>query len=152
MGGRDVNSMENVLMTRSPRHNQRIRMADSLRAVLLFFIFVNPAFAQTDVLIEVDRARSEGLFTPTPVYQRAILSKPAQPTTIALLYFRGNPGIAQIQSVADTGNPDDVQRAKLRVSALQWRAAKLAPKKAHFELGIVGGVFDKRIRAEIFDQ
>ena len=100
-GGRDVNSMENVLMTRSPRHNQRIRMADSLRAVLLFFIFVNPAFAQTDVLIEVDRARSEGLFTPTPVYQRAILSKPTQPATIVLLYFRGNPGIAQIQSVAD---------------------------------------------------
>lgn len=34
-----------------------------------------------------------------------------------------------LQSVADEGNPEDVQRAKLRVSTMQWRAAKLAPKK-----------------------
>jgi hypothetical protein len=34
-----------------------------------------------------------------------------------------------MQGVADYGNPDDVQRAKLRVSTMQWRAAKLAPKK-----------------------
>jgi hypothetical protein len=34
-----------------------------------------------------------------------------------------------MQEVADYGNPDDVQRAKLRVSTMQWRAAKLAPKK-----------------------
>jgi hypothetical protein len=34
-----------------------------------------------------------------------------------------------IQDVADTGNAEDVQRAKLRVSTMQWRAAKLAPKK-----------------------
>ena len=55
-------------MTSNPRHNWRIHCADSLHAVLLFFIFVNTAFAQTDVLIEVDRARSEGLFTQTPVF------------------------------------------------------------------------------------
>ena len=35
----------------------------------------------------------------------------------------------EMQDVADNGNPDDVQRAKLRVSTMQWRAAKLAPKK-----------------------
>lgn len=35
----------------------------------------------------------------------------------------------EMQAVADEGNPDDVQRAKLRVSTMQWRAAKLAPKK-----------------------
>lgn len=34
----------------------------------------------------------------------------------------------EIQEVADKGNPDDVQRAKLRVSTMQWRAAKLLPK------------------------
>jgi hypothetical protein len=34
-----------------------------------------------------------------------------------------------MQEVADYGNPDDVQRARLRVSTMQWRAAKLAPKK-----------------------
>lgn len=34
----------------------------------------------------------------------------------------------QIQEVADKGNPEDVQRAKLRVSTMQWRAAKLLPK------------------------
>jgi hypothetical protein len=35
----------------------------------------------------------------------------------------------EMQEVADYGNPDDVQRAKLRVSTMQWRAAKLAPKR-----------------------
>jgi len=35
----------------------------------------------------------------------------------------------EMQEVADTGNADDVQRAKLRVSTMQWRASKLAPKK-----------------------
>lgn len=34
-----------------------------------------------------------------------------------------------LQEIADHGNPEDVQRAKLRVSTMQWRAAKLAPKK-----------------------
>lgn len=34
-----------------------------------------------------------------------------------------------MQEVADTGNPDDVQRARLRVATMQWRASKLAPKK-----------------------
>jgi len=33
--------------------------------------------------------------------QRAILARPAKPTDTALLYFRGYPGIARIQSVAD---------------------------------------------------
>jgi hypothetical protein len=35
----------------------------------------------------------------------------------------------EMQEVADNGNPDDVQRARLRVSTMQWRAAKLAPKR-----------------------
>ena len=59
------------------------------------------AHAQTDVLIEVDRGRTEGFFSKSPVFQRAILTKPAQPTDTALLFFRGDPGIARIQSVGD---------------------------------------------------
>jgi len=55
----------------------------------------------TDVLIDIDTGRTAGLFTKSPVFQRAILAKPAQPTDTALLYFRGHPGIARIQSVAD---------------------------------------------------
>lgn len=35
----------------------------------------------------------------------------------------------EMQEVADSGSADDVQRAKLRVSTMQWRASKLAPKK-----------------------
>lgn len=68
-------------------------------AVALFCI--SPAHAQTDVLIEIDRGRTEGIFTKSPVFQRAILAKPAKPTDTALLYFRGYPGIARIQSAAD---------------------------------------------------
>jgi hypothetical protein len=68
-------------------------------AAALFCISL--AHAQTDVLIEIDRGRTEGLFTKSPVFQRAILAKPAKPTDTALLYFRGYPGISRIQSVAD---------------------------------------------------
>src|SRR5467141_996672 len=62
---------------------------------------ISLAHAQTDVLIEIDRGRTEGLFTKSPVFLRAILAKPAKPADTALLYFRGYPGIARIQSVAD---------------------------------------------------
>ena len=62
---------------------------------------ISAAQAQTDVLIEIDRGRTEGFFTKSPVFQRAILAKPAAPTDTALLFFRGYPGIARIQSLAD---------------------------------------------------
>jgi hypothetical protein len=55
----------------------------------------------TDVLIEIDTGRTEGIFKKGPVYQRAILAQPDKPRDTALLYFRGYPGIARIQSVAD---------------------------------------------------
>lgn len=35
----------------------------------------------------------------------------------------------ELREIAEDGNPEDVQRAKLRVSTLQWMAAKLAPKR-----------------------
>src|SRR5882672_3791399 len=74
-------------------------MRKGFLAVALFCI--SPVHAQTDVLIEIDRGRTEGIFTKSPVLQRAILAKPAKPSDTALLYFRGYPGIARIQSVAD---------------------------------------------------
>jgi hypothetical protein len=74
-------------------------MRKAFLAVALFCISL--AHAQTDVLIEIDRGRTEGVFTKSPVFQRAILAKPAKSTDTALLYFRGYPGIARIQSVAD---------------------------------------------------
>jgi alpha/beta hydrolase family protein len=59
------------------------------------------AHAQTDVLIDIERGRTEGIFSKSPVYQRAILTKPSRPTDTALLFFRGDPGIARIQSLGD---------------------------------------------------
>src|SRR3981189_1749113 len=76
-------------------------MPRTLLAVAVAFLGISLAHAQTDVLIEIDRGRTEGIFTKSPVFQRAILAKPAKPTDTALLYFRGYPGIARIQSVAD---------------------------------------------------
>lgn len=70
-------------------------------AIALTLSCIRFAFAQTDVLIEVDRGRTEGIFSKSPVFQRAILIKPAKPTDTALLFFRGDPGIARIQSVQD---------------------------------------------------
>ena len=76
-------------------------MGKALMAVATALVCASLAHAQDDVLIEIDRGRTEGIFTKSPVFQRAILAKPARPTDTALLYFRGYPGIARIQSVAD---------------------------------------------------
>jgi poly(3-hydroxybutyrate) depolymerase len=76
-------------------------MERSFLAVVVALSCISIAHAQTDVLIEIDRGRTEGIFTKSPVFQRAILSKPATPTETAVLFFRGYPGIARIQSVAD---------------------------------------------------
>ncbi len=76
-------------------------MRKALLAVAMALFCISLAHAQTDVLIEIDRGRTEGVFTKSPVFQRAILSKPATPTETAVLFFRGYPGIARIQSVAD---------------------------------------------------
>src|SRR6266481_8933515 len=77
-------------------------MRKAFLAVAVTLFCVSPVHAQiTDLLIEIDRGRTEGIFTKSPVFQRAILAKPAKPTDTALLYFRGYPGIARIQSVAD---------------------------------------------------
>jgi hypothetical protein len=89
-----------------------------LLAVAVGLSFISLAHAQSDVLIEIDRGRTEGVFTKSPVFQRAILAKPAKPADTALLYFRGYPGIARIQSVADKqGNLQPFMRMNQRVFA-----------------------------------
>jgi hypothetical protein len=72
-----------------------------LVTLLLLTFPTLPVLAQKDFLIEVDTGRKEGVFTKSPVYQRAILSLPEKPTDTALLFFRGSPGIARIMSVGD---------------------------------------------------
>lgn len=54
-------------------------------------------------LIEVDLGRTEGLFVKSPVHMRAIALSSATkpPSDVALLYFRGWPGIAQIKEASD---------------------------------------------------
>lgn len=54
-------------------------------------------------LIQTDVGRTEGIFTKSPVYMRAIAltsaTRPAPDT--ALLVFRGWPGVAQIEDAGD---------------------------------------------------
>lgn len=93
-------------------------MRKALLAFANAFFCISLAHAQTDVLIEVDTGRTEGIFAKSPVFQRAILAKPAEPTDTALLYFRGYPGIAKIQSVADKqANLQPFMRMNQRVIA-----------------------------------
>jgi hypothetical protein len=70
-------------------------------ALAFAFLGLPVAHAQSDILIDIDRGRTEGIFTKTPVFQRAILVKPEKATDTALLFFRGYPGISRIQSVED---------------------------------------------------
>ena len=72
-----------------------------LSVLLVILGLTTSLHAQTDHLIDLNRNRTEGLLFKSPVYQRAILSKPDKPTDTVLLFFRGYPGIARIQSVKD---------------------------------------------------
>jgi hypothetical protein len=76
----------------------------TMRTVVLLLLLLagNAARAQSVVLIEVDTGRtmSDG-GGAVPVMQRAILTLPAAPTDIALLYFRGNPGYMLLNSLED---------------------------------------------------
>lgn len=69
--------------------------------LLLLALQAGPSLAATDVLIDIDRGRTEGIFSSKPVRQRAILMKPDIAGDTALLIFRGAPGYGNIQSVAD---------------------------------------------------
>ncbi len=70
---------------------------------LLFAIAVawsTLANAQTEVLIESATGRNDPA-SNSPAVMRAILLKPAGPGDSAVLFFRGVPGYAKIQSLAD---------------------------------------------------
>lgn len=93
-------------------------MGKALLAVAVALVCVPLARAQTDVLIDIDTGRKEGIFTKSSVFQRAILAKPAKPSDTALLFFRGYPGIAKIESVGDKGrNLQPFMRMNQRVLA-----------------------------------
>lgn len=61
------------------------------------------ATAQTmmPILLEVQTGREAGVFSKSPVVQRAILLRPSIPTNTALLFYRGWSGIANIKSEND---------------------------------------------------
>jgi len=74
-------------------------MKKSVLLIWLSLFIASHAQAFSSVLIEIDRGRTEGFFTKSPVFQRAILIKPAEPTDTALLFFRGYPGIEKIDGL-----------------------------------------------------
>lgn len=63
----------------------------------------NSVIAQTmtPILLEVDTGRQSGLFSKSPVVQRAILLRPSSLTDTALLFYRGWSGIADIKTEND---------------------------------------------------
>ena len=63
----------------------------------------NHAAAQTmtPILIEADVGRESGVFSKSPVVQRAILLKPSTPSDTALMFYRGWSGIANIKTEND---------------------------------------------------
>ncbi len=67
----------------------------------LFCFNYSSAQTMTPILIEVDAGRESGLFSKTPVIQRAILLKPSTPSDTALLFYRGWSGIANIKTQND---------------------------------------------------
>ena len=55
----------------------------------------------TPILIEADVGRESGVFSKSPVVQRAILLKPSTPSDTALMFYRGWSGIANIKTEND---------------------------------------------------
>lgn len=82
------------------------------------------ANAQTDVLIESATTRTDPA-SNSPVMKRAILVKPASQGDSVVLYFRGVPGYAKIQSLADKRR-NMIQFARAMESALLPEGIALA--------------------------
>lgn len=59
------------------------------------------AQTMTPILIEAYVGRESGVFSKSPVIQRAILLKPSTPSDTALLFYRGWSGIANIKTEND---------------------------------------------------
>lgn len=59
------------------------------------------AQTMTPILLEVDVGRESGVFSKSPVVQKAILLKPSIPSDTALLFYRGWSGIANIKTEND---------------------------------------------------
>jgi len=74
----------------------------SLLSICVLLCF-NSATAQTmtPILLEADVGRESGVFSKSPVVQRAILLRPSTPTDTALLFYRGWSGIANIKTEND---------------------------------------------------
>src|SRR2546426_10067658 len=66
-----------------------MRNAFPADAVALFCISLAPA--QTAVLIEIDKGRTEGIFTKSPRFPRTVLAKTANPTDTPVLNVSGYP-------------------------------------------------------------
>jgi hypothetical protein len=91
-----------------------MRQTVSALAISLL-ILASPARA--DALIESPTGRSAP-FGSTPAVLRGILISPDQPSDTALLYFRGAPGYARIESLADRNrNVGSVLRPNLALLA-----------------------------------
>lgn len=78
-------------------------MKRSILLIYLLICWVSQAFALSTVLIEVDLGRTAGFFKKSPVIQRSILIKPKEPTSTALLFFRGYPGVEKIDGLKGHG-------------------------------------------------
>jgi hypothetical protein len=59
------------------------------------------AQTMTPILIEADVGRESGIFSKSPVVQRAILLKPSTSSDTALMFYRGWSGIANIKTEND---------------------------------------------------
>ena len=79
----------------------------SIRLILAFSFFIGllciggPAQGQNPQLLEVSTGRTQGLFAKEEVTQRAALFKSGKTSGIALLVFRGWPGIANLEQATD---------------------------------------------------
>ena len=84
---------------------QRQKRLGAVLTILLAVAATAPVAvrAQSDHLIEFNTGRTSGALTKTPVVMRAILSKPIKPTDTAVLFFRGIPGYARIETLNDKG-------------------------------------------------
>lgn len=72
-----------------------------LGILALFCFSYTMAQTMTPILIEADVGRESGVFSKSPVIQRAILLKPSIPSNTALLFYRGWSGIANIKTEND---------------------------------------------------
>ena len=112
-------------------------MTKCSRLMLVFVVLcLAPFVALAQVLLESDTGRTEGFFTKSPVYQRAVMWPAAEKSDTAVLFYPGWPGKMWLESNSTHYppgfntpiNPNTFQTTNISLVMMDCPTDELGPK------------------------